>query len=101
MLDEAQHLIRHNTKAVIYEVADHCKPLLDKSGCPILFAGLDTLQSFLLENPQLKRRSAPTIRLRPIDWRAKDDRYLFRRSDERSVGTECVSRCRTRWERNH
>src|SRR3546814_4489445 len=84
ILDEAQHLIRHNTKAVLYEVADHCKQLLDKSGCPILFAGLDTIQSFLLENPQLKRRSAPTIRLRPIDWREKDDRNLFRSEEHTS-----------------
>src|SRR3546814_14027016 len=33
-----------------------------------------------------------------IDWRPNDERsYLSHRSEERRVGNECVSTCRSRW----
>src|SRR3546814_5640826 len=34
-------------------------------------------------------------------WRASDTSYLADRSEERRVGKECVSTCRTRWSPYH
>jgi hypothetical protein len=78
ILDEAQHLIRHNTAAVAYEVADHCKKLLDASGCPILFVGLQQIEEIMRENPQLRRRSAPAIVLSAFDFDQREERNTFR-----------------------
>lgn len=79
ILDEAQHLLRHNSAKIAFKVADHWKRLLDTAGCPILIAGLRQIEDLLHENPQLKRRSAPPIRLPALGFGDRMERNTFRR----------------------
>lgn len=78
ILDEAQHLLRHNSAKIAFKVADHWKRLLDSAGCPILIAGLVQIEEILHENPQLKRRSAPSIRLPALGFGDQTERNNFR-----------------------
>lgn len=78
ILDEAQHLIRHNTAGVAFEVGDHCKKLLDASGCRILFVGLQLIEEIMHVNKQLERRSAPAIVLPAFDFEEENQQYTFR-----------------------
>lgn len=78
ILDEVQHLFRHNTPSVAYEVSDHFKQLLNAAGCPILFVGMQEIERILEVNKQLRRRSAPAIVLKAFDFEMQDDRHTFR-----------------------
>lgn len=78
ILDEAQHLIVHNTPSAAFEASDHCKQLLNAAGCPILFVGLQNVEEILHSNMQLKRRSAPAIVLAAFDFEVPEERNTFR-----------------------
>lgn len=78
ILDEAQHLLRHNSPKIAFKVADHWKRLLDTAGCPILIAGLMQIEDILHENPQLRRRAAPPIRLPALGFDDPVERNTFR-----------------------
>lgn len=58
-VDEAQHLIRHNSKSAILDVQDRLKSLMQIDDWPLhtIYSGVRELSNFLSTDPQLANRS--------------------------------------------
>src|SRR3546814_3700912 len=52
--------------------------------------------------PSIKRTALSFVRYPAgVDWNGKQVRFVVGRSEERRVGKECVSTCRSRWSPYH
>src|SRR3546814_8471572 len=61
----------------------------------------DVCSSDLRGKPPPVGRADPALRRSPADWAAAMFDTVGRRSEERRVGKECVSTCRSRWSPYH
>jgi len=78
ILDECQHMIESSTKAVIQEVSDWLKTLVENTGVPVVLCGLPQIQTIIESNKQLKRRVVGNIEMTPFDWANHDQRMDFK-----------------------
>ncbi len=80
VFDEAQHLVETENSRVIYEVADWLKSGVNVWKVPILFIGLDRLNSVFSKNEQLERRLKGRLEFNQNiigDMQAKEDWLHF------------------------
>src|SRR3546814_14752708 len=88
--------------------SDLCLPVGDGgSSLPCLVQRKALLQTPALEDRKIDRRAdgeepgIPTVEVVELEGFDADPAFQADRSEERRVGKECVSTCRSRWSRYH
>src|SRR3546814_20081983 len=118
VVDEIQHLRREGND--VNDVTDALKRWLDAGSVPLVLVGNMDSQPFFERNKQLCARLGTPLDLSPLAASKQRDAIHFKafcsryddklvesgavrksRSEERRVGKECVSTCRSRWSPDH
>ena len=79
ILDEFQHLISKHKKKVLSDVADTIKTLINETKVPIILVGTTKAKAVFAENPEMSRRIAEKIQLKPFSISTDDEINTFRR----------------------
>lgn len=70
ILDEFQHFIDSDSNAVLVNISDWLKDLINETGKPVALVGMPHSQVVLAANPQLERRFSMRESLEPFGWGA-------------------------------
>lgn len=77
MIDEFQHFYDKGTKAIIHQVTDWLKILVDDRRCALVVAGLPSAKTVIDQNEQLAGRFQAPVHLSRFHWRNEDDHEEF------------------------
>ena len=79
IIEEFQHFYDKGLHAVMHEVADWLKILVDDTKCALLVAGLPSCCTVLDQNEQLAGRFSAPIIMPRFKWESEKDRAEFRK----------------------
>lgn len=72
IFDEAQQLVSKK-----YDAGDFFRLFVNQPVAPVLLVGLPEIAGMITANPQVGRRAAPFIRMKPLNWFVPQEQLMF------------------------
>lgn len=79
VLDEFQNFIDANSKAILIDISNWLKDLINETRKPVVLVGMPHSERILQANPQLERRFSMRETLEPFRWGTATEQSVFER----------------------